>query len=419
MVRIGDRRSRGYSRETFSPISNVTSSLTLQYDSINTVDELEQFCDEIADCKQIGFDTEFVSEETYRPQLCLIQVAAGDRLAIIDPEYVEDTTSFWNLLTEPGRTVIAHAAREECRFCYRFTGKPISGLFDTQLAAGFVGMEYPASLGNLVQRMVNKTLPKGETRTNWGRRPLSEDQITYALNDVVDLSKMHDKLESMVIDLNRQDWLTEETGVFQQKVIDAETRENWRRVSGSSGLNPRQLETVRQIWLWRENRAKSIDRLPRRVLRDDLIVELAKRGSTDQNKIKNIRGMERRGFNDHYADIANAIQIALETSDADLPRRPRGSRRVVSPMLSQFLSTAIACISRQQKLAPPIVGNADDVRELMGYELDRQNGDQVPSLLKGWRGDIVGKTFRQLLAGDLAIRVANVKETQPLEFIEP
>lgn len=397
----------------------MTSSLTLQYDSINTVDELEQFCDEIADCKQIGFDTEFVSEETYRPQLCLIQVAAGDRLAIIDPEYVEDTTSFWNLLTEPGRTVIAHAAREECRFCYRFTGKPISGLFDTQLAAGFVGMEYPASLGNLVQRMVNKTLPKGETRTNWGRRPLSEDQITYALNDVVDLSKMHDKLESMVIDLNRQDWLTEETGVFQQKVIDAETRENWRRVSGSSGLNPRQLETVRQIWLWRENRAKSIDRLPRRVLRDDLIVELAKRGSTDQNKIKNIRGMERRGFNDHYADIANAIQIALETSDADLPRRPRGSRRVVSPMLSQFLSTAIACISRQQKLAPPIVGNADDVRELMGYELDRQNGDQVPSLLKGWRGDIVGKTFRQLLAGDLAIRVANVKETQPLEFIEP
>jgi len=419
LVRIGDRRSRGYSRKTFSPISNVTSSLTLQYDSINTVDELEQFCEEIADCKQIGFDTEFVSEETYRPQLCLIQVAAGDRLAIIDPEYVEDTTSFWNLLTEPGRTVIAHAAREECRFCYRFTGKPISGLFDTQLAAGFVGMEYPASLGNLVQRMVNKTLPKGETRTNWGRRPLSEDQITYALNDVVDLSEMHDKLESMVIDLNRQDWLTEETGVFQQKVIDAETRENWRRVSGSSGLNPRQLETVRQIWLWREDRAKSIDRLPRRVLRDDLIVELAKRGSTDQNKIKNIRGMERRGFNDHYADIANAIQIALETSDADLPRRPRGSRRVVSPMLSQFLSTAIACISRQQKLAPPIVGNADDVRELMGYELDRQNGDQVPSLLKGWRGDIVGKTFRQLLAGDLAIRVANVKETQPLEFIEP
>ena len=400
------------------PISNVTSSLTLQYDSINTVDELEQFCEEIADCKQIGFDTEFVSEDTYRPQLCLIQVAAGGRLAIIDPEYVKDTTSFWQLLTEPGRTVIAHAAREECRFCYRFTGKPIAGLFDTQLAAGFVGMEYPASLGNLVQRLVNKTLPKGETRTNWRRRPLSNDQITYALNDVVDLSEMHNQLAAMVLDLDRADWLTEESSVFQQKIIDAESRENWRRVSGSSGLNPRQLETVRQIWLWRENRAKTVDRLPRRVLRDDLIVELAKRGSTDQNKIKNIRGMERRGFNEHYGDIAEAIQVALETPDADLPRRPRGARRVVSPMLSQFLSTSIACISRQQKLAPPIVGNADDVRELMGYELDRRKDDPVPSLLTGWRGDIVGKTFRRLLAGNLAIRVANVKEAQPLEFIE-
>lgn len=391
----------------------------MQYQSINTVDELKQFCDEIADCTVIGFDTEFVSEDSYRPQLCLIQVAAGDRLAIIDPVYVEQTEPFWELLTEPGKTIIAHAAREESRFCFRFTGKPIAGLFDTQLAAGFVGMEYPASLGTLVQRLVNKTLPKGETRTNWSRRPLTSDQITYALHDVTDLLEMHRQLNSMVKKLNREDWLEEESAIFQQKVIDAETRENWRRVSGSSGLNPRQLETVRQLWLWREHRAKETDRLPRRVLRDDLIVELAKRGMTDQRKIKSIRGMERRGFNDHYADIAAAIQSALDTPDENLPKRPRGTRRVVSPMLSQFLSTSIACISRQQKLAPPIVGNADDVRELLGYELDRRENDAVPSLLKGWRGEIVGKTFRRLLAGELAIRVADVKETQPLEFIEP
>ncbi len=391
----------------------------MQYESINTVDELKQFCDEIAACPVIGFDTEFVSEDSYRPQLCLIQVAAGDRLAIIDPMHVEQTEPFWELLTEPGKTIIAHAAREESRFCFRFTGKPIAGLFDTQLAAGFVGMEYPASLGTLVQRLVNKTLPKGETRTNWSRRPLTSDQITYALHDVTDLLEMYRQLNLMVEKLKREDWLEEESAIFQQKVIDAETRENWRRVSGSSGLNPRQLESVRQLWLWREHRAKETDRLPRRVLRDDLIVELAKRGMTDERKIKSIRGMERRGFNDHYADIAAAIQTALDTPDEDLPRRPRGSRRVVSPMLSQFLSTSIACISRQHKLAPPIVGNADDVRELLGYELDRRENDAVPSLLKGWRGEIVGKTFRRLLAGELAIRVADVKETQPLEFIEP
>ena len=99
--------------------------------------------------------------------------------------------------------MIAHAAREEIRFCFRYSGKPIAGLFDTQLAAGFVGMEYPASLGTLVQRLVNKTLPKGETRTNWMRRPLTDDQITYALNDVVDLFEMHDQLLAMAEKLDR------------------------------------------------------------------------------------------------------------------------------------------------------------------------------------------------------------------------
>jgi len=393
-------------------------SVTLQYESINTADRLRQFCHELEAYSLIGFDTEFVSEDTYRPLLCLIQVATADRLAIIDPVHVEQTAPFWELLAQPGRTIVAHAAREEVRFCYRFTGEPIAGLFDTQLAAGFIGMEYPASLATLVQRLTGTTLPKGETRTNWGRRPLTEDQLTYALHDVTKLLEMYEKLSRQVDELSRGAWLDEDTDASQQKVIDAETRAKWRRVSGSSSLQPRQLEILRQLWLWREHRAKTIDRLPRRVLRDDLIVELAKRGSTNVKKIKSIRGMERRALYDHYDDIAAAIQVALDTPVADLPKRPRGSRRVASPMLSQFLSTSIACISRQHRLAPPIVGNADDVRELLGYELDRRKSDPVPSLLKGWRGEIVGATFRRILAGELAIRVADVSEAQPLEFID-
>src|SRR5690606_1360923 len=146
-----------------------------------THSHLVEFCDKISSESAIGFDTEFVSEDRYRPELCLVQVAAGEHLAIIDPYPVGDTQPFWDLLATPGRTVIAHAAREEIRFAYRFTGKPIAGLFDTQLAAGFVGIEYPASLGTLVQRLVGTTLAKGETRTNWRHRPLTRDQLAYAL----------------------------------------------------------------------------------------------------------------------------------------------------------------------------------------------------------------------------------------------
>ncbi|WP_419190056.1 ribonuclease D [Stieleria marina] len=390
----------------------------MKHEYINTAAGLDDLCTELAKQKVIAFDTEFVSEDCYRPQLCLVQVAAGDILAIIDPMPIGDTQPFWDLIAEPGRTVIAHAAREESRFCYRFTGKPIGGLFDTQLAAGFVGMEYPASLGNLVNRLCNKTLPKGQTRTNWRHRPLNKDQIIYALHDVTELEEMYRKLSTMIDKLDRKEWVDEEAASKQQAVIDAENRENWRRVSGSSGLNARQLEIVRHLWRWRENRAKATDRLTKRVMRDDLIVELAKVGSSDEKKIRNIRGLDRRGFTDHYEDIATAIGDALAVPEDDLPKRSRGTRRVVSPMLSQFLSTSIACISRQQKLAPPIVGNAEDVRELLGYELDRRKSDTEPSLLKGWRGEIVGKTFRRILAGELAIRVADVTETQPLEFID-
>ena len=367
----------------------------MQYDSINTTEELAEFCEAISEEPVIAFDTEFISDDSYRPKLCLIQVATAKHLAIIDPTTTQDTGVFWNLLSTPGRTVVAHAAREESRFCYRFSGKPIAGLFDTQLAAGFIGLEYPASLATLVQKLVNKVLPKGETRTDWMRRPLSRAQIQYALHDVTDLIEMYTQLNAQVQQLDRVEWLEEETDRLQQKVIDGETQENWRRVSGCSGLKPRQLEIVRQLWKWRESKARESDRLPKRVLRDDLIVELARRGTTEEQKIKDIRGMERRGLADQYAAIGAAIQAGLNTPDNELPQRPRGTRRVVSPMLSQFLSTSIACISRQQKLAPPIVGNTENVRELLGYELDRRPNDPVPALLKGWRGRDCGQSVSQ------------------------
>lgn len=397
----------------------------MKYESIDSPEKLASFCNALAREPVIAFDTEFVSEDCYRPELCLVQVAAGNTLAVIDPYQSGDTTPFWELLTSPAnpqvlsepRVVIAHAAREEIRFAYRFAGRPISGLFDTQLAAGFVGIEYPASLATLVQRLVGQTLPKGETRTNWRHRPLSDDQIRYALADVTALVQMREALLADVRRANRNEWLEEETARLQQKVIDAETQENWHRVSGSSGLKPRQLEIVRHLWRWREQIARERDRLPRRVLRDDLIVELAKRGSSDPKKIRGIRGMERRNAAERYEEIAKAINTALATPEDQLPKRPRGRGRVASPMLSQFLSTSLACISRQQKLAPAIVGNSDDVKELLAYELQPRRGTPTPSLLSGWRGEIVGKTFRQILRGELAIRVADVSEDQPLEFV--
>ena len=389
----------------------------MNYTNIRNSDELHQLCERLQQCDVIGFDTEFVSETTYRPQLCLIQLAADDgTLAIIDPMTVRSTEPFWELIASGDHTVVAHAAREETRFCHRYGDGPIGNLFDTQLAAGFVGMEFPASLATLVSRLVGKTLPKGETRTDWARRPLTDDQLSYALSDVTELLEMHRQLSGMLTDRQRWDWLNEETMLRQQRTIDADTGENWRSVSGCSGLNPRQLEIVRQIWRWRDAQARKLDRLPRRVLRDDLVVELARRGSTDVTKIKGIRGMERRNLVSQYDAIAAAVRRGKETPEEDLPRRPRSKRTSVSPMLSQFASASMACIARNHELAPSIVGNSDDVKEFLSAELQNA-GDGSAALARGWRGEIVASTLRKVLSGQLAIRVADVREPQPLEFV--
>ena len=391
----------------------------MRHESIKTTDHLLDFCDRLAHSEIIAFDTEFVSETTYRPQLCLIQVATeDDLLATIDPLAIDSTKPFWNRLASGDHTVIAHAAREEIRFCYRYSGHAIANLFDTQLAAGFVGIEYPASLGTLVSKLVGKTLPKGETRTDWSRRPLTQAQIDYALLDVTELVEMYDILSTKLTDRKRWDWLEEETDIRQDKVIEYDTGENYRRVSGSNSLGPRQLEIVRQIWLWREDLAEHLDRLPRRVLRDDLIIEIAKRQLTDVQKIRGIRGLERRTLNGEYDRIAAAVQTAMKTPEEQLPKKSRGNRRSVSPMLSQFLSTSMACLARSEALAPSIVGNTDDVKEFLGHQLQPGDADPQAALMKGWRGEIVGKTLGRVLRGELAIRVADVTQSQPLEFTD-
>ena len=166
----------------------------MEYTYVRHDRDLQALCQQLAADEYIFFDTEFISEDVYLPELCLIQVASKSGLAVIDPKGMVDLSPFWDLITSDNVTVVAHAAREEFLFCFRATGKWPTRLFDTQVAAGLIGMEFPISLGNLVIRLLGERLPKGETRTNWRSRPLSKQQIEYALNDVIYLDQIYQQL---------------------------------------------------------------------------------------------------------------------------------------------------------------------------------------------------------------------------------
>ncbi len=388
------------------------------FEHITTDRQLNKFVQAAESSSYIGFDTEFVSENRYRPELCLIQVATDSSLAIIDSLAIEDVSPFWKMLVEGSQLTIAHAAREELLFCFRACGQTPENMFDVQLAAGFVGSDYPASYGNLVSRQLGKTIDKGETRTDWKRRPLSDSQIDYALEDVVHLYPLFEKLSARLKKAGRLEWLTNETEQRTESQVRAEVEPQWHRMPGISSLSRAPLAIVRELWIWRDAEARQRNRSPRRILPDDLLVELAKRGSSEVKKLKAIRGLENRIAGGTLNKIAGAIRNALEIPKEDFPQRlPRGKTTNLG-MLGQFLTTALAVVCKSNNIAPSIVGTAQDVRTLAAEKLGMIKLKEKPAMAYGWRSELVGQLIEKILDGDIGIRVGDPRSDSPL-VIEP
>jgi len=389
----------------------------VEYDYISTASDLAKFCDAVRSAPAIFYDTEFVSEDTYRPELCLIQVAAAGRLAIIDPYEVGSCQPFWELITSGDHHTVVHAGREEFRFCWHETQTKPRNLFDVQIAAGLIGLEYPASYGKLIAKLLGQKLPKGETRTNWRQRPLTDKQLEYALLDVHHLPEIRDKIVSQLEKLGRIEWFDAEITRWQNELIESETTEKWRRVSGISGLSNKALVIVRELWRWREQEAANTNRPPRRILRDDLIVELARRGKGELRQIQAIRGIERSGAKRYLEEIAKAVTRAQGQPNEQWPRSKKNSMPNQVTVLGQFLSTALTSLCRSHSLAPSIVGTAQDVRDFVALELGfYPKGDPTPRLAEGWRAEVVGAALRDLLQGKVAIRIEDPLSDHPLQF---
>ena len=387
------------------------------YDLVTTESQLGALVDRLAAHSHVAFDTEFVSEHTYRSQLCLIQVAAPDTLAVIDTLKVQELDPFWRLLTEPGRTTVVHAGREEMGFILQAIKARPSSLFDVQVAAGLVDHDYPAGYASIVRRFLNLPTNKGETRTDWRQRPLTPAQLEYALDDVRHLEKLWRKLEDKLTSSGRTAWMQDEMQSWQDEVEESFIRKRWRRVSGLSGLSRRELAMARELWHWRDSVAESRDMPPKRVLRDDLLVELCKRKSADERQISAIRGMQRSDLRHILRGLSEAIQRGLDLPDEECPG---GEKHRAPPpqlaVLGQFLATAVAGVCRQMHLAPALVGTSSDMRDLLAYKLGYWDADdeRVPLLASGWRADVVGSLVDDLLSGKASLRIGDVRSHDPL-----
>lgn len=377
---------------------------------------LDELIPRLAESDTIAYDTEFVSESNYRPDLCLIQVATRDMVAIIDPKAVGDLSPFWDQLSRPDVTVIVHAAREEFRFCKRESGKRLGNLFDVQVAAGMVGIEFPAAYSNLIQKVLKKSVGKGETRTDWRRRPLSDKQIEYAQKDVLYL---HDIYDWAVEKLNKKDrmaWFLDEMQLQQQKFESQDSDSAWMRLSGLNSLRGSELAIAKELWFWREREAERRDSPARRVLRDDLITEMAKRKSDDPNRIRAIRGMDRRDLERHVDSLAAVISESKNLPKPEMPAAPDRSQIQKLNLIGQFMNAVLAGICKTHKLAPAIVGNASDVKDFIAFELKLTQPTKDPALTLGWRAEVIGNQLRDVLRGKIAVRIDDPLGDNPISF---
>ncbi len=388
----------------------------MKYQAVTTKQQFQEYCAHLARVRWIALDTEFVAEDTYWPQLCLVQVATEAGSAIVDPFTVGSIKPFWQQLASPGTVTILHAGRGELEFCLRATGQMPAEVFDVQIAAGFVGLEFPASYRNLVERLLGRNLSKSERRTDWRRRPLSARQLSYALEDVRHLPDLYRTLQQRLDELGRREWFREEIAAWQEQIRQAAGEERWWRVSGNSGLDAQGRAILRELWRWRDEEAQRRNVPPRRVLRDDLLVELARRKTADIERIKALRGLQRRQLKRLLPELVARIGRALELQPDQWPVSTRPETPPQQTALAQFLFAAMANLCRQEQLAVGLVGGPNDLREWLAWRTAPDQYDQPPALARGWRAEVVGKLLEELLSGKKVIRVADAHSETPLVF---
>lgn len=382
---------------------------------ITSEKEFSKLCRHILSSGLVAFDTEFVSESRYSPQLCLLQFATDEQIAAVDPLAISDLSEWWNLFADPDVTVVTHGSREEVRFCLRESGKPPGALVDVQIAQGLLGRNYPLSYKALVDKVINKRISTHETRTDWSRRPLTSRQLKYALEDVEHLLLIWDTQANKLEKLGRLEWAEEEFDNFVDGQVADMDRDTFFKISGVARLSTRELCVAERLHRWREQRAESLNRPVKHMLRDDLLIDIAKRQPTTVDELYATRGIERKLNERRAEEILVEVEAGIDVPDNEAPTVPKPPKPLgADETLGRLLGIALSHRCTDLGVATTLVGTQSDLQELVRYHLGDTSAE--PRLLRGWRADVCGSMLEDLLQGRVSIRVKNSKSRAPLIF---
>ncbi len=356
---------------------------------------LDALVDELADVPAYALDTEFHRERTYFPQLALLQVAWSGGIALVDPLAV-DVAPFAAVLSGPGLAVL-HAADQDLEVLERACGAVPGRLFDTQLAAGFLGFSTP-SLQSLVERLLGHRLEKGDQLTDWTRRPLSETQRRYAAGDVAFLLELQVLITERLVASGRAEWAEEECEALLRRPRGlAEPEEVWWRLKQARQLRGASRGVAQCVAAWRERRARELDIPPRFVLSDLALASIASRPPSTRTELEQVRSVDGRHLGGGAAaELLEAIATGRGLGPKQL-RLPPGAEQEGGIRPAVTLAAAwVAERARALEIDPAILATRAD---LVAFLKERPEG----RLATTWREGLIGSPLRRLATGDASI----------------
>ncbi len=364
---------------------------------------LAEFCRQQEEAPFVAIDTEFMRDRTYWPVLCLVQVAGPEGAAALDPLAPGiDLEPLFALMRKSSLLKVFHAARQDIEIFYNLTGSVPAPLFDTQVAAMVCGFGDAVSYETLASRLAGAHIDKSSRFTDWARRPLTERQVKYALDDVVHLRRVYEKLSVRLAGTGRAHWLEQEMAALTDPATyRLDPAAAWQRLKVRSG-NRRMLALVRALAEWRETTAQQRN-LPRnRVVRDEQLLEIAAHSPKTADDIAHMRGLG-KGFAESRfgAEILAVVARTLELPESQYPEPEQ--RRALPPglgPLTDLLRVLLKLRCEENDVAVKLVADADDLERLAASD------DADVAALRGWRWELFGKDALDLKHGRLALTVA-------------
>ena len=373
---------------------------------ITTADQLKTFCENIQSADVLVVDTEFVRERTYFHRIGLIQVGGGEHFAAIDPIALPDMTPLLELLKDPTKVKVFHAARQDLEILVRLCGQVIPPVFDTQIAAALVGWGTQISFAKIVYKALGKKIHKSETYTDWCRRPLSDSQIEYAIDDVRYLMPVYNKLIERLKKMGRLDWVQGEVTAWEDPKTFAlpDPYQRFMKIKNLRSLRPRNLTVLQEIAAWREGEAINRDCLAKSIIRDETLLEIARKAPRDAKTLSGIRGFYQKELSKGGASILSAIERAMDVPESDLVELPESNGHSTTRGVEELLSAYVQIRSEELKIEPSILADRKRIHSFVAH-FEQKEDMEEHFLFQEWRKELIGSPMFSLLSGKVGLKI--------------